>query len=337
MPRALLLLSIVAIAVVAGRAGAGAQERHRVLLPLVHRPLWQTVAPLARARGTHGVAEAGGKVYAFGGQSYGSARFSRETLASVEEYDPATERWRARTAMPSPRSRFAGASAGGRVYAIGGEGVAEALLASVDEYDPAADAWRSRMPMPTARTAAGAAELNGLVYVAGGDPDGISTDGPFLATLDVYDPAADAWRSRAPMPTGRRNVRLAAGANGRLYALGGYNGSILATVEEYDPATDSWRARAPMPTARATFGAATAPNGRIYVVGGQGGIGSFLANVEEYDPVANTWTAHDDLTVGRAGLGAAFAGGRLYAVGGYRTGGSDTDILAVVEEGAVAP
>src|SRR5262245_51520767 len=75
------------------------------------------------------------------------------------------------------------------------------------------------------------------------------------------DALADSWATRAPMPTARQHLGVAAAGNGKLYAIGGFNGAYVATVEEYDPATNTWTTKTPMPTARSQFGVATAANG----------------------------------------------------------------------------
>ena len=61
----------------------------------------------------------------------------------------------------------------------------------------------------------------------------------YLTTVEEYDPATDTWATKAPMPTPRWNLGVATASNGKIYAIGGFNGSLLATVEEYDPATNT--------------------------------------------------------------------------------------------------
>ena len=65
------------------------------------------------------------------------------------------------------------------------------------------------------------------------------------------------------MPTARGFLALAAGPNGKLYAIGGAvagtaGNNIVNIVEEYDPATDTWATRAPLPAPRYALGAAPA-------------------------------------------------------------------------------
>src|SRR5205085_2434251 len=63
----------------------------------------------------------------------------------------------------------------------------------------------------------------------------------FLATVDAYDPAANAWKPVTSMPTPRYQLTTSV-VNGVLYAVGGYNLSSgwLPTVEAYTPADITW-------------------------------------------------------------------------------------------------
>src|SRR5207248_1818808 len=100
---------------------------------------WSVVAPMHTPRDGLGVAAAeNGKLYAIGGWTTGDVLTN-----AVEEYDPATNSWTTRSPMPTLRGNVAVAAAGGRVYAISGEG-ATGQTAAVEEYDPSTDTWRSR-------------------------------------------------------------------------------------------------------------------------------------------------------------------------------------------------
>src|SRR5207245_11365597 len=119
----------------------------------------------------------------------------------------------------------------------------------------------------------------------------------------------------APLPTARQSLAVVALPNGKLYAVGGYNGSgYVSTVEEYDPATNVWTAGAAMPTPRAGMGVA-AVGGRVYVLGGYNG--GYLDTVEELDPATGAWATRTPMSTVRQGLAAALGGdGQPYPVGG---------------------
>src|SRR5450759_1465847 len=81
------------------------------------------------------------------------------SVGTVEEYDPATNTWRERAAMPTPRNHATAGVVNGKIYVIGGRVGAAFISAGssnvdvVEEYDPASDAWGSaRARMPSARS-----------------------------------------------------------------------------------------------------------------------------------------------------------------------------------------
>ncbi|HEV8339928.1 MAG TPA: hypothetical protein VGR25_09790, partial [bacterium] len=56
--------------------------------------------------------------------------------------------------------------------------------------------WYLRAPMPQARTEVAVAALRGRIYVIGGF-DGFART---TATVQIYDPQADAWSNGPPLP-----------------------------------------------------------------------------------------------------------------------------------------
>ncbi len=139
------------------------------------------------------------------------------------------------------------------------------------------------------------------------------------ATVTVTSAScSNCWATKAPMPTARTGLGVGA-INGKLYAVGGYNGAYLDTLEVYDTANNTWSTLKSMPTARRRL-AAGVINGKLYAVGGYNG--SYLATLEAYDPSSNTWTSLKPMTVPRHRLAVAVANGKLYAIGGENTTGS---------------
>src|SRR5512135_1639260 len=78
--------------------------------------------------------------------------------------------------------------------------------------------WATKAPMPTDRYGLAAGVVNNVFYAVGGFNN--EAGSPIGATVEAYDPAANAWTSRTPMHT--RRVLAAAGVvNGTLYVVGG--------------------------------------------------------------------------------------------------------------------
>jgi uncharacterized protein (TIGR03437 family) len=191
---------------------------------------------------------------------------------------------------------------------------------------PGVAQWGRRANLLAANSEMGVAELNGKIYVLGGYPASRVT----VTTVQVYDPATDAWSLAAPLPT-PVNHPMPAVAKGKLYLIGGQsdsgNTSFVDTVFEYDPATNAWQTRAPLPVARGA-GAAAVLDGKIYVAGGRPPRGADFA---VYDPDTNQWTQLPNLPTQRNHLAAAAVDGKIYVIGGRFTAGANSAVTDLVE------
>ena len=99
--------------------------------------------------------------------------------------------------------------------------------------------------------------------------------------------------------------------DGKLYAVGGYNGGILSSVERYDPTANMWEEVAPMAAARQAHGVAVL-DGKLYAVGGYGA--GALSSVERYGPATNAWEAVAPIATVYHSLYATVAYPRLGAI-----------------------
>lgn len=285
---------------------------------------WTTRASMSAVRTFPGATGANnGKIYVIGGWNSGP-------LASVEEYDPATDTWRMRASMPTARIDHSVVMANnGKIYAISGDDGNPSAFTANEEYDPTTNTWTVRAGIPTPRYAFGlAAANNGKLYAIGG-----ANYGNWLAIVEEYDPATDTWVTRASMSGARAAFGVATASNGKIYVIGGTvpGHTVVATVEEYDPATDTWRTRTSMPTARVHLRVVAASNGKLYAIGGlDSSLATALAIVEEYDPATDTWQVNTSMPTARYGFGIALGNnGKIYAIGGER---ASQQHLAIVEE-----
>lgn len=125
----------------------------------------------------------------------------------------------------------------------------------------------------------------------------------------------DFWTTKRPMPTARSRFGIAV-VNGKIYVIGGYNGSILNVNEMYDPATDTWTRKRPMPTPRYDFGIAVYQN-KIYCIGGFVSLEEEPTHANEvYDPITDTWETKNPMPTPRAQLTANTVNGKIYLIGG---------------------
>lgn len=124
-----------------------------------------------------------------------------------------------------------------------------------------------------------------------------------------------AWRPVAAMSTRRSSVGVGV-LEGRLYAVGGYDGAsrqCLHTVERYEPAADAWERVADMSARRSGCGVGVA-EGALYAVGGHDGP-AVRRSVERYRPERG-WAPAPPMLSARRNAAVAHHGGRLYVVGG---------------------
>jgi hypothetical protein len=157
------------------------------------------------------------------------------------------------------------------------------------------------------------------------DPSNNPSQNPLMTKgmlwINEAQDKSDGWSYVAPMDISRTQLGVAA-LGGKLYAVGGYDGSTyLNSAEVYDPIDNSWNSIAPMNISRRYLDVA-ALGGKLYAVGGSfpSGSGSGVLNLAEvYDPMdpSGGWNPIAPMDISRSFLGVAALGGKLYAVGGY--------------------
>jgi len=149
----------------------------------------------------------------------------------------------------------------------------------------------------------------------------------FSTSIFLVSPAnaaEDSWTTLETMPTARAGLGVAV-VDGKIYAIGGYNGSRLSTNEMYDSATDTWTTKKSMPTARKGHAIAVYQN-KIYVIGGIIGesdpVSSGYTGVTEvYDPLTDTWETMEPMPTARGDLCANVVNEKIYLIEGRKHGG----------------
>jgi N-acetylneuraminic acid mutarotase len=173
---------------------------------------WKAIARLPSRRGAGAAVVANGKIYVIGGATTlpgatdPAIRFDGKPhdmcVGTVDEYDPATNSWRSRAAMPTARNHFLAAEVHGKIYAIGGRlGSTFITRASntdvVEEYDVAQDLWTTKAAMPTARSGSAGGVYEDRIYVGGGEFQNDKMVAAFRA-FEAYDPATNTWDQSLP-------------------------------------------------------------------------------------------------------------------------------------------
>jgi N-acetylneuraminic acid mutarotase len=211
---------------------------------------WKALAPVPTRRGSPVAVTAGDRIYVIGGSTPGPKDTAvplpglHWSLGTVEEYDPATNTWHQRSAMPTPRNHATAGLVNGKIYVIGGRvGAAGITTGSntnvVEEYDPGTDSWGGvRARMPTARSAMASGVYGGRIYVTGGE----FQDSQMMATfraLEAYDPANNTWSVLPSMPVARHGLAGAVVGN-RLHMVSGDVQSAGTGVHVHAPYHDAF-------------------------------------------------------------------------------------------------
>ncbi len=214
---------------------------------------WKALAPMPTKRGSPVAAVVGDRIYVIGGAT--TPPGSKETavhptrphvsVGTVEEYDPATNSWRQRSSMPTPRNHATAGVVTAKIYVIGGR-VGGGFITSgssnvdvVEEYDPAADTWGApRAKMPSARSAMASGVLGGRIYVTGGEGQNAQMMYTFRA-LEAYDPASNSWTILPSMPVSRHGLAGAVVGN-RLHMVSGDVQSAGSGVQVHTDSHDAF-------------------------------------------------------------------------------------------------
>ena len=235
---------------------------------------WERLTDMPTVRSGAKTVVVDGKIYVLAGKvGKDNQAVNLTTLKVVEMYDPQTDTWVRKQDMSRRRASFGIGVVAGKIYAIGGtvdiQPEAPWRVDLVEVYDPATDTWAKRADMPTRRRAVKAAVIRDTLYAIGGSgwpPAG--NGGPFLGTIEVYEPRINRWTKRPDMPN-PRTVFSTVVVGDKIYLIGGLRAGDRhpAPVEMYEPATERWRVISARSTVKSPFGIA-AVNGNIYVFGG---------------------------------------------------------------------
>lgn len=148
-----------------------------------------------------------------------------------------------------------------------------------------------------------------------------------IRSVECFDFREERWYQVAEMPTRRCRAGLAV-INGRVYAVGGFNGSLrVRTVDVYDPIIDQWSTCASMEARRSTLGVSVLGNCICAVGGFDGSTG--LNTAEMFDPRTQEWKTIAPMSTRRSSVGVGVVNGVLHAVGGYD--GASRQCLSAVE------
>ena len=229
--------------------------------------VWGQVADLPTLRFVHNNACAvDGKIYVIGGMGFLNDIWKindpMHTVATVEVYDSATNKWSRVVDMPTARGGLVAVPVDGKIYAIGGA-IAENRIVQqlpiVEMYDPATDQWTRLNDMPISTNNMSASVVNDKIYVVGGVNFRAGNQFVSVAHVQMYDPKTDQWTPQASMLTPRHNLDTSV-VDGKIYAIGGYSNRNLESIEVFDPEFEPPQSVDPGGKLTTTWGEAKADN-----------------------------------------------------------------------------
>jgi N-acetylneuraminic acid mutarotase len=201
----------------------------------VSQDKWSTVAPMPRPRGAAAAVALNGKVHLIGGAS--SPTEERASVGWHEVYDPQTDSWSRRKALPGARDHVGCVAYQNRIHVVGGRfNTFEYNTALHHVYLPERDTWELRAPLPTARSGHGLVIYRDRFFAMGGEGGIINRPGhqTVFGQMESYDPRSDSWLSHGPMPTPRHAVGAVA-IGDWIYVAGGgavLGGGVQSAVHE---------------------------------------------------------------------------------------------------------
>ena len=280
-----------------------------VLLPtmILAADGWTTLETVGQPTARHEAACVGfqNKIYLIGGRR----------INPVDEFDPATKHWTAKSPTPLELHHFQAVVLGNRIYLMGamtGPYPNEKPLERIITYLPTEDRFEmlGAIPADRRRGGAGAAVYQGKIYLVGGITNGHV--GGFRPWFDEYDPETGSWRKLPDAPNARDHFQAVV-IGDRLYAPAGRHTSqgtgdvfnlTIEQIDVYDFKSGDWLPEnecPKLPTQRAG-NMAIAIDGKLVVGGGESSNQNTAHDeVEVYNPIFNSWTKLADLNRGRHG------------------------------------
>jgi uncharacterized phage protein gp47/JayE len=180
---------------------------------------------------------------------------------------------------------------------------------------------------------------------------GISDNGQYLRSCEIYDPTTNTWTTTGALAVGRAHHTATLTSAGKVVVVGGENlnlpqtttteidATTLSSVEMWDPGTGLWTTMTAMPSGnnrrRHVAGLLTSPNERVAVAAGiRKSIGSdaLIASLLLFNVGTNSWTVAANMATPRWDCqGAVLTSSKLLVFGGAsNTAGTTPSIISEI-------
>ena len=295
---------------------------------------WTTKKAMLTGRVSCGsVAAPNGLIYVIGGSQQVKTG-SSTPVGTNEAYDPKTDTWATKKAMPTPRDSFGIVIYQNKIYIIGGSVGGGSVTGVTEVYDTTTDTWETKTSMPTARSSLRANIVDGKIYMIGGlkpiDFSNVQSSPGYVN--EVYDIATDTWTSKSlPSEGGLSSAYASAVIDNKIYLFTSDTKGKSTLI--YDTERDLWSYGKPIPIpvmgipAGATMGE-QAPK-RIYVIGATNSNEPEFTSVQIYDPETDSWSMGTPMPTSRIMSSIAVMNDYIYVFGGTS---SDNERSTVANE-----
>ena len=276
----------------------------------------------------------------------GGASWANGTIAEAEVWDPATGAFsQAGSLAEARRSPTATLLADGRVLVVGGslDWLGNVTAATAEIWDPTTMTFRSAGSLAAARDGHTTTLLqDGRVLVVGGTaqvPHGDGTVSAFIATAEVWDPAAMTFSPAGSLGATRMGHAATLLTDGRVLVVGGGDccftigtlGDGSDSAEIWDPGTMTFSPAGTLIHGRSGHTATLMPDGQVLVVGGYDATGYVGDTAELWDPARMTFSPAASLSEARIRQTATLLGdGRVLVIGGEGNAPSGTGSAQVL-------
>jgi len=242
----------------------------------------------------------------------------QQYTSEVFQYDTSIESWSVLTSSTIPK-RFASAEVvGDYLYVFNGQVEGGSLNSAVEKINLEDGSIQYLADNPKPCRAAGVSKWNGKIYSFGG----YLAPNSYSSKLYEFDPSNDTWIELTQIPiAGETKGEV---IDGKLYVIGGYNGTVSNRIDIYDIASGTWEGPFEMPLGNSAHATAVVGS-KIYMVGDFAN----LILISEFDTFDNTFQYLIGSLNQRRHCAAEGINGTLYAIGGNTTSSIQSSISSV--------
>ena len=281
---------------------------------------WTDLPALPQGRSSHDAIVIGDTLYVVGGWQLDhqakDGAWPAEMFTLDLSRDDAT--WQSKK-TPFARRALAVATAGGKLFVLGGMDAERQISQQVEVYDPSTDAWSRATDFPGQGFGMAAVGAADAVYASGAD-----------GVVHRLDAASGAWSKASTMALPRFFHRLVAAADGTVWAIGGIRPAAsgarvrLAEPVAGERASQAISLRVPSPMPSKNRQGSTVLGDGVYFFGGNNSLGqhdfapeNFTSGGFRFDLATLKWVEVADYPRPRQTMSVSTHMGDIYAFGGF--------------------